>query len=359
MRRRWRVALALGGALAALVIVPVAGIELGCRAPLAGFTPHGPYQSVAGQGAASGPAAPRAEVRTWLTYPEWHIVYSADSLGRWLSAGRPPSGYRYGGDIAGFWRGFCAINRVARGQPGAGEAKLMIYTIGISFTVEMAVKALYENTAGRLSEAIGGWTSPQDRYAAGVQTRYGAFIHEVPWYKFTFGDALRGLWRTRGWGARSIERRGALSAEYLVKAGYAKALGAASAQSGPPDQRSLRFVVRATPAEVTRIDPRLRPVRSDNGLTVVEAPRYAQFTDLLGRLATADVPLVEIAGNDDIFVTLLVPAGTRVAGTVLLDRPIERAGWRRIGTSVKVPALPALIRDVRAGGGVVEHVYDY
>ena len=136
MKRRWRLVIAGAGLLVALVAVPVAGIEIGCRAPIVGFDPHAPYRPLVHAG--------RPEARTWLTYPEWHIVYSAESFGRWLSAGHPPSGYGYGGDIAGFWRGFCAINRVARGQPGAGEAKLMIYTIGISFTVEMAVKAIWD-----------------------------------------------------------------------------------------------------------------------------------------------------------------------------------------------------------------------
>jgi hypothetical protein len=351
VKRRWRAALALGGALAALVIVPVAGIELGCRAPIPGFDPHAPYRSIV--------EGRRAEARTWLTYPEWHIVYSAESLGRWLSAGQRPSGYAYGGDVAGFWRSFCAINRVARGQPGTSEAKVMIYTIGISFTVEMAVKSLYENTIGRVSEAIGGWRSADDRYAAAVQRRYATFMHEVPWYRFAFGEALRGAWRTNDTGVRHVERRAALTAEYLVKAGYAQAIGGANAAVNAPDALTLRLVVGANPAVVRAIDPRLRPVRSGGGMTMIEAPRYAQFTVLVQKLAVARVPLVEIAGNDDIFVTLIVPAGTHIPGTTLLDTPTERLGWRRIGTSVKVANLADMLAGVRAGGGTVEHVYDY
>jgi hypothetical protein len=353
MKRRWRLVIAGAGLLVALVAVPVAGIEIGCRAPIVGFDPHAPYRPLVHAG--------RPEARTWLTYPEWHIVYSAESFGRWLSAGHPPSGYGYGGDIAGFWNGFCQFNRVARGQPGAGEAKLMIYTIGISYTVEMAVKAAYERTIGRLSEWIGGWHSQDDRYAAAVQTRYGRFMHEVPWYRFPFGEALTGAWQTHAGDTpvRHAERRVALTGEYLVKAGYAKALGGASASSGPPDALTLRFVARAAPAAIRAVDPRLRPLSTARGLTVVEAPRYAQFTDLVGKMTVAKVPLVEIAGNDDIFVTLLTPSSRPLPGTILLDMPIERRGWRRIGTSVKVPELGALFAAVRATGGTVEHVYDY
>ncbi|QNE32361.1 hypothetical protein F1C10_10660 [Sphingomonas sp. NBWT7] len=354
MRRRWRVALAAAGAVTALIAVPIAGVELGCRAPIAGFAPHAPYRAIL--------AERRPEARTWLTYPEWHIVYSAESLGRWLTAGRPPSGYPYGSDIAGFWHGLCRINSVARGQPGAGEAKVMIYTIGISFTLEMAIKAAYERTIGRFTEWVGGWRSSDDRYAAAVQTRYGAFMHEVPWYRFPFGAALRGAWQTRrddGSIVRHVERRAALTAEYGVKAGYARAIGGANASVNTPDALTLRFVAAAQPKVIAAVDPRLRPVRQVGALTVVEAPRYAQFTDLVGKLATAGIGLVEIAGNDDIFVTVLARNGARVPGTILLGQPIERDGWRRVGTSVKVPALGALAAAVRAGGGAIEHVYDY
>lgn len=353
MKKRWKIALGLGGALAAAVLVPMAYIEGTCSTPIPGFDPHAPYRPVIG--------GRRAEARTWLTYPEWHIVYSAESLGRWLGAGQRPSGYGYGSDIAGFWRGFCQINRVASGRPGAGEAKVMIYTIGISFTAEMAVKAVYENTVGRVFEWIGGWHSQDDRYAATVQQRYGAFMHEVPWYQFDFLGALAGEWRTSGSGAwiRHVERRFALSSEYLVKAGYAKLIGAASGATLGADELTLRFVARATPAQLTAVDKRVVSKRTGNGLTVAEAPRYAQFTDLVGKLAAANIPLLEIAGNDDIFLTALVPQQATIAGVTLLDMPIERAGWRRVGVSVKVAALPDTIRAVRRVGGQVEHVYDY
>jgi hypothetical protein len=47
-------------------------------------------------------------------------------------------------------------------------------------------------------------------------------------------------------------------------------------------------------------------------------------------------------------------------GVALLSMPLgERPSWRRVGLSVKVADLLPLIREVRATGGIVEHVYDY
>lgn len=357
MKRRWRLALLVGGLAAATILTPILYIESSCSSPLPRMNANAAYAPRVTANAR------RPEARTWLTYPEWHIVYSADSLGRYLTAEKPPSGYAYGADIGGFWRAYCQVNRATSALGDAGDAKVMIYTIGISFTVEMAVKAAYERTLGRLFEWVSGWTSTIDTYSANVQTRYGAFMHETPWYAFAFGEALGGLWGTRATGQylRHWERRLALSAEYGVKAIYAKLIGAASGATLGRDELTLRFIARATPQQIAAIDPRLKPVASKGALTAVEAPRYAQFSALLGKMAAANVPLIEIAGNDDIFLTALIPDGRAMPGTVpLLAMPLgDRPGWQRVGFTVKVRALLPTMCAIAAGGGEIEHVYDY
>jgi hypothetical protein len=303
----------------------------------------------------------RPVANTFLTYPEWHIVYQAEAFGRDLATGRPPSGFAYGRQIAQFWQSYCTMNRLTRGTPAAGDAKVTIYTIGISFTAEMMVKAVYERTIGRLAEWASGWTSADDRYAAQVQQRYGAFLHETPWYRFPFGEALRGLWRTQepAQALRHSERRFALSAEYGVKAGYAKAIDAATGATVGRDERTLRFVAHADPAAIRAIDPRLVPVARRGALTIVEAPRYQQFNDLLAKLAARKVAVEEIAGNRVIFATMLLPPSARPPAAPLLEMPVEQPGWQRVGIAVPVPALTATLRAVAAGGGRIEHVYDY
>ena len=102
--------------------------------------------------------------------------------------------------------------------------------------------------------------------------------------------------------------------------------------------------------------------RLADGYLAVETPRYEEFTQLMLRLAATPIELSEIAGNDDIFVTLLLPANVRppASAIVMAEVPLEdRPGWRRVGLNVKVPRLLGLIRGTRAAGGEVEHVYDY
>lgn len=351
MKKRWKALIGAGTAAFLFAAVPIGYIELGCTGSDAGIGQTGQYRSMASGG--------RPEARTWLTYPEWHIVYSAEELGRWLARGERPSGYPYLEDAGSFWSSYCALNRISHGRPGTGPARVMLHTIGVSFTAEMLVKSAYENSIGRLSEWIGGWASADDRHAAVVQQRYGAFMHETPWYRFPFGDVLSRTWSIGGSGLRHWERRAALTAEYGVKAGYAKLIGGASGATLGPDETRMTMVLRASPQQVQGLDPRLTPVKPiSGGFVLVDTPRYATFTDILLRLADRRAELVEIAGNDDIFLTILVPPATPANRDTTLTMNLPDGRHRR-GISVKVPELLPLIRSVRQSGGTVEHVYDY
>lgn len=369
MRRHWRW-------LLALIVAPVLGLallvgafEFTCGGDGAS-TAAAPYAAIEG-----APGDTRPEAQTWLTYPEWHIVYSAESYASAL-AGSRPSRFAYGRDIGGFWSAYCAVNRATAGMPARGEYKTTIYTIGVSYTLELGAKAAYEWTVGRAVEALFGADTGPDRYSAAVQADYGAFLHETPWYEYPFGDALDGLWRVpnEGNALRAWERRFTLSSEYASKAVYARVLGAVVGATGH-DERTLRLVARATPEAVRAIDARLVPLREPRpGLVTVEAPRYEQFTELVRALAHAEgrtgsaggtVDLVEIAGNDDIFVTVLLPlasshgAGIEGASTLFVLGTDSHPGFERAGLTVRVPDLLAVVRRVETAGGALEHVYDY
>lgn len=342
MKKRWW----LLGALAAAIVAPIGYIEASCGPEGVAQTPYTPILA--------DRADQRPEARTLLTYPEWHIVYSADSLGRYLISA-PPSGYPYLGDVVGFWSSLCAVNRVAD-PSDTGDAKLMLYTIGISFSAEMLVKAVYENTLGRLSEAIGGWQSAPDAYARAIQQRYGDFMHQTPWYQFPFGRVFGGLWDVGGSGFRHWERRLALSAEYGVKSGYAALIGWATGATIGPDETRMRVVVAAPPEQVVPID---RDIRHRGG-EVYDMPRYASFTRIADGLARQGIAIREIAGNDDVFVTIAAPRGTEPLGKPLFAIPLaDEPELERQGVLVKVADLSAALAGLTAKSAALEHVYDY
>lgn len=353
MKRRWRLLIAATALIVTVIAAPVAYIEGTCRAT---SSPVGTYRSLL------APADRRDEAQSALSYPEWHIVYEAEAFAHHLAEGRPPSQFAYGQQIGQFWTSYCAVNRQTSGSAAASDAKITIYTIGISFTAELAIKAAYERTIGRLFEWASGSTSVDDRFAAHVQQIYGAFLHETPWYRFPFGTALTGEWRLREdrLPARHWERRFSLSTEYGVKALYAKAIDAATGATVGRDAIMLRFVVRGEPAMIRALDPRFRIVEQrKDGLLVVEAPRFQQFNDLLAKIAASSVQLVEIAGNDRIFMTLLVPSTTPPPHQPVFAMPAGRSGWQRIGMVVSVRDLTTIMRQTTQSGSAIEHIYDY
>lgn len=359
MKKRYKIPLGLAAVCVAAAIAPIVYVETACRPSEDGSILAPLTQSLLPK------SEHRPAARTLLTYPEWHIVYSADSFGRHLMAGKAPSAYRYWNDIKGFWSSTCALNRASGGSSEASDAKIMIYTIGVSFSAEMAIKGAWENTIGWIAERLGGWSSPDDQFAARVQENYGAFMHQTPWYKYPFGVAFKNLWTlgSEGHGIRHLERQIALSGEYGVKAGYAKLIGAASGATLGADELTLRYVVEAPTLAEAQMDPaKFIEEKQVNGATlfVLEAPRYEIFTDHLKDLAKRPVRLREIAGNDRIFISIWQKEGERRPPSTLLSMPLgDKPGWERVGMMVPVPELLETIRQSEANGAMVEHVYDY
>src|SRR5690606_24305041 len=120
--------------LAAVLLSPIVWVETTCRgtATADSYTPILP------------PEHRRAESRSLLTYPEWHIVHAYDDYARVIATGDPDD-FGFFRAITGFWSALCPLNRLAAQHGGVtGETKMTIYTIGVSFTAELALKALYE-----------------------------------------------------------------------------------------------------------------------------------------------------------------------------------------------------------------------
>ena len=347
------------------VVVPLAYIELGC----------GPAASSAAP-AASAPALPaisepgyrRKLDNTYFTFPEWYIVYSFEDFGRFLDRGSE-SGFAYGSHIAGFWRSFCTINRaVAPATESRFETKLMIYVIGISYSVEYALKGLYENTLGRVTEWIRGETrTPQDEYARAVLQEYAAFLYTVPWYKYPFGEKLSGLFAISAPTPsliRTWERNFALGTDYFIKIGYAWVIQKGLDATSDAEARDLFFVVATLPPEVLAKEPRIKPIRA---LTpewqLIQTPRYKAFTDILQSLLDQGINVAEIAGNREIFITVVAPKDAKlgvhdVMELFSLDLDAQ-PGFRRAGLRAKVGSLVAISRDLKAAGATIEHYYDY
>ena len=310
----------------------------------------------------------RPEVDTYLTYPEWYIVWSYQERADHLAAGQP-SAFPYFGAIGQYWSGYCSMDRITRGRyPFNAGDHLMLVVIGTSFTVEYAIRGAYEKTVGRLSEWLArGQAVAEDRYAARLAQEYAAFVHIRPWYEFSFARGLKGLWReTALWGPhplRSWERKGYLTADYALQAAYAWLIEQAShATYGIEDTRTYVWIEGASDA-VFAPDGRVRSAKElENRAFIASLPRYQEFTDVAVGLAAGGAHFVEIAGNDEILLTAIVPRGwtSPAEGQVVFSASIlSRPDRARVALRCPVGALRATLTSLEQSGVVIEHVYDY
>ena len=359
--RRWAKWAALW--LLALIVVlsaPIVWIETRCttrREPEAARAPL-----VADKGYL------RRQTDTYLSFPEWHIVYAYEDVAGVLR-GADASRFSYRGQIEGFWGSLCRLTRVAGARGAIGtDTKIMLYTIGWSFTAELALKGAYETTVGRLFEWLRGPDrTAEDAFVAQDMHAYAEFLRQTPWYAYPFASRLAAFWRTTPWSgphlARKIERRVAVTLEYAVKAGYGALIGWASGTALGAADLEIFTVVAGLDASDVAADRRITIVRTlPGGLTLIRTPRYQAYTEVLVGLARRGRNVVEIAGHRRILVTALMPRGPwpeLPGATELFQITLQSRPERRLGLDVSVESLTAAIRALEGSRAVIEHVYDY
>jgi hypothetical protein len=357
---------ALAGITAALFIAAAApGVAIATRCALA---PKSLVQPAAGAAQAHEvvPGYSRAGSATYLTLPEWLIVYTTEEYASTLRHARP-SAFPYFGSIADFWWYYAQVCGVSCGSYSFDAANhVMLVVIGSSFAVEQALKGVYENSVGRLTEAVAGSDTEEDAFAAATAEEYGRFMPTTPWYEFAFGEKFRLLWReTPLWGAhpiRKFERRFALSAEYAAKAIYGFVIRLATKTAyGDEDPRTFVRVDRVPPNVSDLVARRVRAMR--DGSQVLALPRYEAFTSTAAALAARGTRFLDIAGNDRVLVTAISNGAldwTDESARVLFSRPLatDRAR-RRIALDVRVTQLGEALAAVHRHGAALEHIYDF
>ena len=346
-------------ALAALVVGPAAFIGTQC------------YGNGTSAAAAAGPLADfpaaREESFTFLTLPEWFIVFSSEEYGRFIGR-EAPSAFPYLGSIGQYWRAYDAVCEVTRpNYPFQAGYHVMLGVIGASFTVENIVKSVYEKSVGRATEWLSGRDTPEDQWAARTAQEYGAFLHTVPWYQFPFGARLAALWsETPMWGPqllRKWERRAALTAEYSFKAGYGWLMGVATSSAYAPEDLKVYAHVEQAPLAIFAIDGIASVKQLSPTSHVITMPRYEAFTKAALALDEAGVRFVSIAGNDELLITAIAPDAFRLPASpasVVVTLPVQTEPGRvRLAVRAPLATLHETLAALRAGGATIEHLYDY
>jgi len=309
----------------------------------------------------------RNESGTYLTLPEWYIVYSADEYASFVKS-RAPSRFPYFSAADQYWRYYeQACRATKRVYPFDLGNHLMLGVIGMSFWAENVAKGLYENTIGVLTENIGFYHTDEDLFARKTAQEYAEFIHATPWYEFPFATKLKRLWtQTPLWGpepVRKWERRLVLSVEYTVKALYGWVIGLGTRSVYQPEDLVIHAWLDDAPERIFA-DTRIRKVKT-LGLRsyIVALPRYAAFTPVVTALVKQGVRFHDLAGNNEILLTAIAPREldwhATSGGIVLSEEILTNPATKRIGVRVPVRTLHVILTDLPTHGASVEHLYDY
>lgn len=353
-----------------VLLIPVAGLAYGFLTTSAGAGGE-PASGSANAAIAERlrrdiPGYQRPEELTFLTYPEWAIVYAAREYADFVGRERP-SGFPYWAYIGRYWQDYATVIRASSAYPFNFANHQMLVVIGTSHTIEHALQWAYENTVGRLTEWTSGRPVAADHFLAGVALDYARFLDQVPWYEFPYADNRRDLMALQPQSGddplRMAERRYAFGFAYRVKQGYADLIRSALAATSDPALLDIHVWARGPVAEAVRGEPDTR-IEADLGAdgAVFVTKRYQVFTDMVPRLVQRGLSFVEIGGNDEILVTVLspgpvaVPAGSSELFAYPLPAEPEK---RRTGLIIPVGQLHAAVPALLADGATLEHIYDY
>ncbi len=314
------------------------------------------------------PGYRRPEEATYLTYPEWYLVFNPQEYAQHLRQ-HPPSQFPYGRSIAQFWSGYAQVAGIShRSYPFNAGNHLMVVVIGASSTIEWIIKGAYENTIGRLSEGLSkGAQTAEDVFAADVARDYGEFIPTQPWFDFPFGQKFKALWSTTGMFGphfvRKCERKFFLSLEYGVKFLYAGVIRLASHSVYGTADTEIYASITIGSDQALNI-PGVKKIKPlGGGSWIVTLPHYQGFSDTAPLLIRQGVEFIEIAGNDELLATIVAPAGRTLefpeARSLFAMPLLSDSKFQRIALQVPVKRLGDFLRAVDARGMRLEHLFDY
>ena len=283
-------------------------------------------------------ATKRSADQTYLTYPEWFLVFSPEEYAYYLKE-HPSFTFDYIGHIEEFWSTYAAMYKktLEKKYPFNTGYHVMIMTIGVSTTVEYLVKYFYGHTIAQfvaLTQTHGRVS--EQNYGAKVAQEYVNFIKNRPWYEFDFGKRFVGIYTKNSFFGkdflRKMERKEALSIEYGAKYLYAKVI-AYFTEVGYDKAVPLTQVVLVKQKDTM----------------VKEFPRYDKFKDASLEYAKEGYDFKTIAGNDGNTPILYCLLGTReelADFECILRQPIvSNPKYERCINAIEINKLGAFLRE--------------
>ncbi|WP_148636044.1 hypothetical protein [Bradyrhizobium paxllaeri] len=307
----------------------------------------------------------RGKEQTYLTLAEWYQVYSYNEFGNFLASGGRQTDFPFATAIGNFWSCYFLSLEKSKGQEFNWQYNFVSWVIGINLTVEYGVKFAYENTVGRITQAIAGSDTEADGFIAKSWNSYAKTLYQTTWYHYPYFADLPGIWREtalfNGAFVRNAERKIAFSVSYLLKGSYAQLWLLGAEQK---DNQTFSVVQSANRALLNDDGIKVLKELSGNRF-LIETERYAGFKAALVKLIERNVSFIEIMGHETIALAYLsknaeepISASARVIDRRELFYHPE--GYRhRITLEARVDALKDTLRLIADNGSKFEMIYDF
>lgn len=308
----------------------------------------------------------RDEGQSFLTVPEWYLVFNPKEYADFLEAGNNPSDFPYYASIDEYWALYDrSLKLVSAAYPENEEYNTMLEVIGVSITLEYTAKMLYEKTVGRIfSWFSNGTPSDEEKTIIQAQRAYSDFIYDKAWYEFEFMPWVKKVWSISNTAEsnwfRKMERTLFFSLEFTFKAAYARLIewGAKSNYAEPVTE--IYMLVSAT--DSLQATPHLKIVQEDGEKKLISITRWGAFTNTILELAGNGMEVLEIGGNDEILVSVLVDNNQQsVFKDELLyeSRVVTQTDRKRQVYLLNVNRLLPFVQEGKQKDVEVEHIFDY
>ncbi|MXV16530.1 hypothetical protein [Hufsiella ginkgonis] len=318
------------------------------------------------------PITPAKDIRpadqTFLTYPEWFLVFSPAEQADYFTSHTSTS-FPYMTHVSQLWEGYRVVyDQVKDNYKFNTGYHVMIMVIGVSTTVEYFIKSVYETVIGRITDkSTGSVITAEDRFNANYMRRYVNFIEDTPWYEYSFSTDLKRLWKLPLFSGsslfRKLERRYYLTTELLVKGGYGWLIKQATKSAYDAALLNTAVVVDHFPRDAARNNGFGKVRLLPDSLVLIDLPRYADFSVFAGKLAELGADFKEVAGNRSAIMLTVLSSEPMKSGAdynVLFNQPIvTQPGVQRVAIAVKVSSLATVLRELHRRRIRVEHIYDY
>ena len=146
-----------------------------------------------------------------------------------------------------------------------------------------------------------------------------------------------------------------------MKAGYGQLIEWAAKASYEAPVEKIYLMANSSEALPTNQD--LEVLYQEDSSQILSITRWGPFTETMKLLANYDIDIVEISGNDEILVSVIMQSGatlsTENSELLYYSEVVTEASLQRGVYLLPVTELIPLIREVNKQNMTLEHVYDY